>query len=112
MDIAKSDEILQTARERIFLGRIYALGGLTSDEIEVLRYNESPEVFARLTREREAVVQPRFKDGDAVTHITGGPLMTVEDIRTDDLVSVVWFTAGELHRDAFKADRLQKWVRV
>lgn len=52
-----------------------------------------------------------FKDGDVVNLITGGPLMTVELTRDDGFIPAVWFVNGELHRDCFAADALQKWVK-
>jgi uncharacterized protein YodC (DUF2158 family) len=54
----------------------------------------------------------KFKEGDVVSRITGGLLMTVEDVRTDHLVATVWFDGhGILHRDCFHPETLQKWVR-
>lgn len=54
-----------------------------------------------------------FNDGDTVRSIKGGPLMTVEDIRSDDLISTSWFDDHNiLHRDCFPAITLEKWQRV
>jgi len=51
-----------------------------------------------------------FEEGDTVTRKTGGPMMTVEDIRGDDIVSTVWFDAdNHVHRDCFAANTLLKW---
>lgn len=49
-------------------------------------------------------------EGDVVTRKTGGPMMTVEDIRNDDLVAVVWLdTNNQVQRDCFAAITLLKW---
>lgn len=54
-----------------------------------------------------------FKEGDVVSCKAGGPLMTVEDIRSDEFVAAVWFDLeGILHRDCFHPDALQKWLLV
>jgi uncharacterized protein YodC (DUF2158 family) len=54
-----------------------------------------------------------FKEGDVVSHIAGCHLMTVEDIRIDDFVSVVWFDRdGIVQRDVFAPVSLQKWQKV
>lgn len=54
-----------------------------------------------------------FKEGDVVSRRTGGPLMTVEDIRIDRLVCVVWFDAqGHVGREAFAPETLTKWKEV
>lgn len=53
-----------------------------------------------------------FKEGDVVSRITGGPLMTVEETRTDQFVATVWFDInGVVHRDCFAPVTLQKWIR-
>lgn len=53
-----------------------------------------------------------FKEGDVVSRLTGGPLMTVEETRNDHFISTVWFdSVGVLHRDCFAPVTLQKWVR-
>lgn len=55
----------------------------------------------------------KFVEGDVVSRKTGGPLMTVEDLRSDELVAVVWFDAhGHVHRDCFAANTLLKWKQV
>lgn len=52
----------------------------------------------------------KFREGDVVGHKVGGPLMTVEETRSDDLVAVVWFDVeGHLQRDAFAMNTIQKW---
>lgn len=51
-----------------------------------------------------------FSEGDVVTRKTGGPMMTVEEIRSDYLVAVVWFDADDhVHRDCFAPNTLLKW---
>jgi uncharacterized protein YodC (DUF2158 family) len=51
-----------------------------------------------------------FKEGDVVTKKTGGPMMTVEEIRTDHFVSAQWFDhEGHIQRDAFVSSTLLKW---
>lgn len=56
---------------------------------------------------------PTFKEGDVVSRRTGGPLMTVEDSRSDDLVATVWFDVdGHVCRDCFALNTLQKWQLV
>lgn len=53
----------------------------------------------------------KFQEGDVVSRKIGGPLMTVEDRRSDEFVSVVWFDLeGHVNRDAFAPDTLQKWI--
>jgi uncharacterized protein YodC (DUF2158 family) len=42
-----------------------------------------------------------FAEGTLVCLKTGGPLMTVEDIRFDGFVGTVWFQDGICHRDSF-----------
>lgn len=55
----------------------------------------------------------KFAEGDVVTRKTGGPMMTVEDTRSDELVSVVWFDSeNHVHRDCFAACSLIKWQQV
>lgn len=52
----------------------------------------------------------KFAEGDVVTRKTGGPMMTVEVTRTDDLVATVWFDASNhVHRDCFAPSTLLKW---
>lgn len=52
----------------------------------------------------------KFVEGDVVSRKIGGPLMTVEDVRSDEFVSVVWFDVdGRVQRDAFDPVTLQKW---
>lgn len=54
-----------------------------------------------------------FDEGDVVTRITGGPLMTVEKLRNDEFVAAVWFdNNGRLHRDTFAPNTLLKWRLV
>jgi uncharacterized protein YodC (DUF2158 family) len=54
-----------------------------------------------------------FNEGDVVNRIIGGPLMTVEKLRTDQFVATVWFdTDGRVQRDCFAPHTLQKWLRV
>lgn len=52
-----------------------------------------------------------FSDGDIVSLLGGGPLMTVEMTRDDGLIPTVWFDGGELRRDCFDPKMLQKWVK-
>lgn len=51
-----------------------------------------------------------FPEGTLVCLKTGGPLMTVEDTRTDGNVATVWFTDGICHRDAFHPLHLNAFV--
>lgn len=51
-----------------------------------------------------------FPEGTAVSLKHGGPLMTVEDFRTDGMVATVWFADGQPRRDAFHPDSLIAWV--
>lgn len=53
-----------------------------------------------------------FKEGDVVSLQTGGPLMTVEDIRQDNIVATVWFDRGRVRRDCFEPVHLWKWERI
>lgn len=48
----------------------------------------------------------KFKEGSIVALNTGGPLMTVELINDDKLISTVWFVNADLHRDAFSHEQL------
>ncbi len=48
-----------------------------------------------------------FKVGDTVRLLTGGPLMTVESVRGDDVVCV-WFDNSKRWSDVFKAAALRK----
>lgn len=51
-----------------------------------------------------------FPTGSFVLLRSGGPIMTVEDMRRDDgLICVQWFNGSELLRDAFDPENL---VRV
>ena len=55
----------------------------------------------------------KFTEGDVVSRKTGGPLITVEDIRTDELVACVWFDANHhAQRDCFAPSTLLKWRLV
>lgn len=42
-----------------------------------------------------------MKIGDVVVLKTGGPTMTVDEVRQDGVMDVVWFSDREVHRDAF-----------
>ncbi|OAF05450.1 hypothetical protein AYJ54_00660 [Bradyrhizobium centrolobii] len=54
-----------------------------------------------------------FREGDVVSRKAGGPLMTVEDVRADSLVAVVWFDAdAHVQRDVFAPNTLHKWKLV
>ncbi len=54
-----------------------------------------------------------FAEGDVVTRKTGGPMMTVEDIRNDELVACIWFDGNhQVQRDCFAASTLLKWQVV
>lgn len=54
-----------------------------------------------------------FDEGDVVSRKTGGPMMTVEKIRSDDLLATVWFDVdGRVQRDAFAPNTLLKWQLV
>ena len=56
----------------------------------------------------------KFREGDVVSPITGGFLMTVEDNPEDGaFVSTIWFDRdGVVQRDAFDPSVLQKWQRI
>lgn len=45
--------------------------------------------------------EPTFPIGAVVRLASGGPAMTVDELRCDDVLSVVWFAGDELRRDAF-----------
>ena len=47
-----------------------------------------------------------FKDGDLVRLKSGGPLMTVENHRKDDMIEVRWFDGASLSGDAFRSECL------
>lgn len=47
-----------------------------------------------------------FDVGDVVRLNSGGPLMTVDYLRDDSTIQVVWFAGDELRRDAFEAQEL------
>lgn len=49
----------------------------------------------------------RFKIGDVVILRSGGPRMTVWEVRTDGLVATNWFAGDELRRDNFGAAELE-----
>ena len=53
-----------------------------------------------------------FHEGNVVSLAVGGPLMTVEIVRTDGLVSTVWMTDGKVNRDSFDPSALRKWIEV
>jgi len=53
----------------------------------------------------------QFKDGDVVSLLSGGPLMTVEMTREDGFIPAIWFVEGVVHRDCFDPAMLQKWVK-
>lgn len=53
----------------------------------------------------------QFKDGDVVFLKTGSPPMTVEDIRSDEIVSVAWFDGAVLYRDGFSVAELVPAVK-
>lgn len=54
-----------------------------------------------------------FKEDDVVSRQIGGPLMTVEDIRSDALVACVWMDLeAHVQRDVFAPNTLWKWVRA
>ncbi len=51
-----------------------------------------------------------FKEGDVVSRSIGGPLMTVEATRHDDLIACVWFDVdGRVQRDRFASHTLNRW---
>ena len=51
-----------------------------------------------------------FPEGMLVCLKTGGPLMTVENIRDDGIVATVWFLNGVVCRDAFHPQHLNAFV--
>lgn len=51
-----------------------------------------------------------FKEGALVCLKIGGPLMAVEDIRSDGIVGTVWIVDGEVHRDGFHPAHLFELV--
>lgn len=56
---------------------------------------------------------PSLKEGLLVCLKTGGPLMMVEDTRSEvDVLSTVWFVDGKCYRDAFHRDSLNIFVQV
>lgn len=55
----------------------------------------------------------KFAEGDVVSRKIGGPLMTVEDSRSDSFIAVVWFDIeGRVQRDSFAPTTLHKWQLV
>lgn len=49
-------------------------------------------------------------EGTLVQLKTGGPVMTVEDIRRDGIVATVWFDGATLRRDGFHLVQLRVLV--
>jgi uncharacterized protein YodC (DUF2158 family) len=58
-------------------------------------------------------VRDEFPEGSLVLLKSGGPMMTVELIRSDDLICTVWFAHNEpdVKRDAFSADQLVRIMK-
>ena len=61
----------------------------------------------------------KFAEGDVVSRKTGGPFMTVEDVRDASfpgdvaLIHTIWFDAdNHVQRDVFAANTLIKWQEV
>lgn len=48
----------------------------------------------------------RFKIGDRVSLVSGGPPMTVTVVHPDGTVAVAWFEGHQVRRDVFHADAL------
>lgn len=61
---------------------------------------------------REYEGKNTLMDGAFVCAKSGGPLMTVEDLRSDGIVAVVWFVDGQCHRDVLHRDNLNIFVRI
>lgn len=53
-----------------------------------------------------------FKEGMLVQLRSGGPLMTVEDIRHDFYIATAWFEDATLHRDAFAPEDLYRYEKM
>ena len=50
--------------------------------------------------------RPPLPEGTLVCLKTGGPLMTVEQVRHDRIVATVWMVDGVVHRDGFAREHL------
>lgn len=87
-------------RERGYVAGSASLGVMTEDGDK-----PSPPLKLGMTN---LIPQQRgpFDEGTLVCLKTGGPLMTVEDVRSDGCVGTVWFSDGEVHRDGFHPSHL------
>jgi uncharacterized protein YodC (DUF2158 family) len=71
---------------------------------------QTDEADVQALKGRQEGLLMTFKEGDVVSRKIGGPLMTVEERRHDDLVCVVWIDAdGHVQRDVFAQQTLNKW---
>lgn len=53
-----------------------------------------------------AELKKKFPNGSTVLLRSGGPAMTVEWMRDDGVIPVVWFDGTEVQRDAFDHEAL------
>ncbi|CAJ0561823.1 TPA: DUF2158 domain-containing protein [Proteus mirabilis] len=49
-----------------------------------------------------------FNIGDVVVLKSGGPKMTVSEVRNDNYVTCVWFEDKQTHTQAFVSETLEK----
>jgi len=96
--ITEAFNFLNALRDRIAaletgLGGIGGVRDLVNQQRERIEDLEKWQASSKVT----------FVDGNAVTRKTGGPMMTVEAVRTDRFVQCIWFDGGELRRDTFHA---------
>ena len=53
-----------------------------------------------------------FREGMLVALRSGGPLMTVQNVRLDRNISTVWFDSGALYRDTFAPEDLYRYEKM
>lgn len=63
-----------------------------------------------MSSDQSPPVRGPLPEGTLVCLKTGGPLMTVEDIRGDGVVATVWFMDGKCHRDGFHPEHLNAFI--
>lgn len=102
---------VESKRNQIVQGPSQPLRPMTEDDDKPapLTTIEVHRVIAGVGADREPL-----REGALVCAKTGGPLMTVEDIRDQDngIMSVVWFVDGKCYRDAFHRNSLNVFVQV
>ena len=89
-----------------------ALAISSMEELFIVPSKEAKLGVMKLEADDKLSPPLRLKGGSLVCAKTGGPLMTIEDIRSDGIAAVVWFNDGKCYRDAIHPDSLNFFIQV